>query len=363
MYNTFIRPLLFSIPADRAHELAVKSGVLISRSRMLLKLTNTIFTQENPSLRQTILGIDFHNPVGLAAGFDKNGVMVPLFQSLGFGFAEIGSITARASSGNPKPRSFRLPADRSLINRLGLNNEGVQAVSKRIKNIKNRDLSIPLGINIAKTHDPSIHGEAATRDYKTSFETLKEMADYITINISCPNTKEGKTFEEPDTLDALLRELFREKDTDLPPVFIKFSPDLTHERLGELVSVCENHEVSGYVACNTSNIREGLLTPADLLGEIGNGGLSGQAIKQRSTGIIRQLRQLTGGSKPIIGVGGVASGRDAIEKLRAGANLLQLYTALVYEGPGIANKINREVAGYLSEHGHHHIHEIIGTDI
>lgn len=363
MYRSLVRPILFSISADTAHELAVKTGSIISRSKTVLKVTDGMYKNENLSLEQTILGITFPNPVGLAAGFDKNGVMVPLFRSLNFGFAEIGSITANPSTGNPKPRSFRLPEDRSLINRLGLNNDGVQIISRRLSRLRQTDIGIPLGINIAKTHDPSIQGKDAIEDYKTSFDLLRDFGDYITINISCPNTREGKTFEDPEALDLLLDALNIAKDSMLPPVFVKFSSDLNTETLKELISVCEEHKVSGYVACNTSSGREGLTTQRKILDQIGNGGLSGEAIRKRSTEIIRQIRQHSSSRKVIIGAGGVANGKDAIEKLRAGADLLQLYTALVYEGPSIARRINREIAEYLSENDHYHLYEIVGKEV
>lgn len=362
MYTTLIRPLLFSLSPDNAHELAVKTGSIISSSRTLLKLAETGNTY-NHSLEQTILGTTFQNPVGLAAGFDKNGVMIPLFKSLGFGFAEIGSITANASPGNPKPRSFRLPDDHSLINRLGLNNDGVQVISTKLKERRKRGIPLPLGINIAKTHDPSIQGEAAIRDYRISFDLLSDLADYITINISCPNTREGKTFEDPEALHRLLTGMTLPGDLTTPPVLVKFSSDLTKELLGELISVCMDHNISGFVACNTSNSREGLKTPGAILNGIGNGGLSGRAIRERSTRMIRWIRELSGEDKVIIGTGGIANGEDAIEKIRAGAHLIQLYTALVYEGPYIARKINKEIGEYLKRNGYNHIREIAGKEI
>jgi dihydroorotate dehydrogenase len=327
----------------------------MSKRKWMSKAVGSLYSYSNPSLEQNIFGLKFPNPIGLAAGFDKNATMAPVLSKMGFGYLEIGSITANPSTGNPKPRSFRLPADRSLINRLGLNNDGVQTISRRLKNL---DVSIPIGINIAKTHDPNITGEDAIQDYVTSFVILKEIADYITLNISCPNTTEGKTFEEPETLNALLEHLEIGKDSSLPPVLVKFSVDLEDNQLEELVSICEDHAIDGYVATNTSSKRNNLTTSASRIEKIGRGGLSGKAIAKKSTDMIRKIHALTKGEKVVIGVGGISSGEDAIEKLKAGADLLQIYTALVYEGPGVVKKINREIAQYLKDHDIEHVYHI-----
>lgn len=355
MYKHLIRPLMFRLSADYAHELTVNFGSAISRNKLITEIISSLYEHSAPSLEQTILGISFKNPVGLAAGFDKNGTMGPLMQSLGFGFIEVGSVTANPSTGNPKPRSFRLPDDESIINRLGLNNDGVQTISKRLKKL---DLSIPIGINIAKTHDPAISGQKAIDDYVRSFKKVKEIGDYITINISCPNTAEGKTFEDPKSLEQLLTALAIEKDSMLAPVLVKFSVDLTPTLLEELISVCESHSISGYVACNTSNSRDSLVSPKSTIREIGRGGLSGRAIREKSTEIISRIRHLSSGNKLIIGVGGISSGEDAIEKLKAGANLLQIYTSMVYEGPSIVKNINKEIENHLKSKGLKHIYEL-----
>ncbi|MDX1641417.1 MAG: quinone-dependent dihydroorotate dehydrogenase, partial [Balneolaceae bacterium] len=223
MYKYLARPLLFRLSADTTHEATVKLASSISKKEWLSKAVGSFYSYSDPSLEQNIFGLNFPNPLGIAAGFDKNATMAPVLSKMGFGFLEIGSITANPSTGNPKPRSFRLPADQSLINRLGLNNDGVQTISRRLNKL---ELPIPLGINIAKTHDPKITGEDAIRDYAYSFTILKDIADYITLNISCPNTLEGKTFEEPETLNALLEHLEIGKDSSLPPVLVKFSVDL-----------------------------------------------------------------------------------------------------------------------------------------
>lgn len=355
MYKYFARPLLFRLSADSTHDATVKLASSISKKKWMRKAVGSFYLYSDPSLEQNIFGLNFPNPIGLAAGFDKNATMAPVLSQLGFGYLEIGSITAHPSTGNPKPRSFRLPADLSLINRLGLNNDGVQTISRRLKYL---DLPIPLGINIAKTHDAAITGEAAIQDYVNSFNMIKDLADYITLNISCPNTTEGKTFEDPESLNALLEHLEINKDSSLPPVLIKFSVDLEDSELEELVSICEDHAIDGYVATNTSSNRKNLKTASKRIEKIGRGGLSGKAIANRSTEMIRKIHSFTKGEKVIIGVGGISSSDDAIEKLKAGADLLQIYTALVYEGPSIVKKINRDLAQYLKKNEIEHVYHI-----
>lgn len=355
MYKFIARPILFRMSADTTHDATVKMASSISKKEWMRKAVGSLYSYSHPSLEQNILGLNFPNPIGLAAGFDKNATMAPVMAKMGFGFLEIGSITASPSTGNPRPRSFRLPADHSLINRLGLNNDGVQTISRRLKKLS---LPIPMGINIAKTHDPNITGEKAIKDYLYSFNILKDIADYITLNVSCPNTTEGKTFEDPESLNALLEHLEINKDASLPPVLVKFSVDLDDSQLEDLVAICEDHAIDGYVATNTSSKRENLKTSDAIVQEIGRGGLSGEAIAKRSTEIIRKISKLTKGEKVIIGVGGVSSSKDAIEKLKAGADLLQMYTGLVYEGPGIVKKINRKIAQYLQERDIEHVYHI-----
>ncbi len=314
-----------------------------------------IYSYQSPLLKQEIAGLNFRNPVGLAAGFDKNGTFAPVIESLGFGFVEVGSITAEACSGNPKPRSFRLTRDQSVINRMGLNNDGAATVCKRLDKL---DLMIPLGVNIAKTHNPDIVGEDALEDYAISFKLAKEVADYITINISCPNTKEGKTFEDPEILSQLLNKLQIGSDSSNPPVFIKFSVDLDKKQLLELIEVTCEYSVNGYVAVNTSSKHDGLLTSAKRLESIGYGGLSGRAIREKSNRVISQIFESTQGLKPIIGVGGISNSEDAIEKIKAGADLLQIYTGLIYEGPALVKKINKGIANFMKENDLDYIYQI-----
>jgi dihydroorotate dehydrogenase len=337
IYKNFIKPLLFNKDAEEAHELGLKIASLTHRSKILQLLAASVYRTKHPSLEQDLFGCHFPNPVGLAAGFDKNGTTPKAMQALGFGFVEVGSITAKPSEGNPKPRAFRIPRDHSLINRMGLNNEGADVITKRLSGM---DLNIPLGINIAKTNDASIHGDAALQDYLYSYEKAQSVADYITINISCPNTGEGKTFEDPQALRDLLQTLELSKSGRRPSL-VKFTVDIERSALAKLIEICEDLGVAGYVATNTSSIREGLNTPETILNEIGNGGLSGRAIQKRSTQVVKWISEITGGKKPLVGVGGIDSPEAAIEKIEAGAHLIQIYTGMVYEGPSLAKRINK----------------------
>ncbi len=339
MYKQIIKPLIFTFEAETAHDHAMRAGRLVSSSSILQKLTKLLFGFEHTTLERKLWGINFKNPIGLAAGFDKNGLIVPGIEALGFGFTEIGSITANSSAGNPKPRAFRLPKDESLINRMGLNNHGAEVITGRLKTIQHE---IPLGINIAKTHDPAILGKKAIEDYLFSFNAALPVADYITVNVSCPNTEEGKTFEDPASLRELLEAI--QPGNHEVPVLVKFSVDLEKDELAALVEICEELEVNGYVVTNTSSGRKGLKCSASRLEAIGRGGLSGAAIAEKSTQIIRWLREDIQTTQPIIGVGGIRSVESAKAKLDAGADLLQIYTGLVYEGPALVKKIKQGLA-------------------
>jgi len=327
-----------------------------SGSSTLKTLAKSLYNYQSAKLSQQIWGLTFRNPIGLAAGFDKNGQIPEIMEALGFGFVEVGSITANPNTGNPKPRAFRLPKDRAIINRMGLNNDGAQTVVKRLKNKK---LSIPLGINIAKTHDPKIMGDAAIQDYVQSFNEAKKVADYITVNISCPNTTEGKTFEDPAALDELLSALKIRDDARVVPTTVKFSSDLTKNKLLQLLEICENHRIHGYVACNTSSSRKGLQTSESELDDIGRGGLSGKPIANKSVQIVEWISEATKGQKPIIGVGGIDDFSTALKMLLAGADLLQMYTGLIYEGPGLVKSINRQLLHELEALNIKSIHQLV----
>ncbi|WP_421774043.1 quinone-dependent dihydroorotate dehydrogenase [Gracilimonas sp.] len=339
IYKKLLKPLLFKTDAEKAHEWALSIASKTNTSPLLQTLAASLYNETRPELEQELFGLTFPNPVGLAAGFDKNGTTPKAMQALGFGFVEVGSITAQPSEGNPKPRAFRLPEDHSLINRMGLNNEGADAITERLSSL---NLNIPLGVNIAKTNDASIHGDAALQDYLHSYKKAQPIADYITINISCPNTGEGKTFEDPAALRDLLATLEPGKEGRKPSL-VKFTVDIDRNSLEKLVGICEQFGVAGYVATNTSSIRDNLATGEGVLNEIGNGGLSGRAIQQRSTQVVRWLAEITRNEKPIIGVGGIDSPQAAIDKIEAGASLIQIYTGMVYIGPGLVKKIKRQL--------------------
>lgn len=359
MYR-LVRPLLFLLPAERTHELVLGGARLVQQARLLPAPRER---GEN-ALEQRLWGLRFPNPLGLAAGMDKNARLPLFFEALGFGFVEVGSVSARPAPGNPPPRLFRLPQDRALINRMGLNNDGATAVAARLLYTVQRKRT-PLGVNLAKTHDPSILGDAAVADFCESFARLAGLADYVALNISCPNTREGKTFADPQALDTLLAALFARRREVAPqvPVLLKLAPADAPDpgqRLDELVAVARTHGVAGFIACNTAPDRHGLTTEESTVARMGPGGLSGRPLRERSTALVRSLYRRTAGALPIIGVGGVDSAESAYEKIRAGAALVQLYTGLVYEGPGLVRRIRRGLLRLLERDGLTSICEAVG---
>jgi len=354
-YKSIFKPLAFRLDAETAHHTASRMGEKSGRSAILSAAVRHMYHYESDLLAQQFWDHTFRNPVGLAAGFDKNGRLINAMETLGMGFVEAGSITAQPSRGNLKPRLFRLPKDRALINRMGLNNDGAETVTQRLKNTSH---AIPVGINIAKTHSPEIIGKDAVDDYLLSYQKACGVADYITVNISCPNTAEGKTFEEPESLDKLLAALKAGRDTKAPPTLIKFSPDLDRTELKTLVEICEKYGIDGYVATNTSSSRQNLHTDTQTLKEMGTGGVSGAPVASKSLKTVRLIRTQIGPEKPVIGVGGIHSFQTALNMLKAGANLLQVYTGLIYEGPALIKNINKKLVKHLKENNYSHLGEI-----
>jgi dihydroorotate dehydrogenase len=340
LYRNLIQPILFSMDPEKAHDLAMDWAKRTNHSAGLQRLARNLFGYGNDRLEQRLLGLNFPNPVGIAAGFDKNGLILRALQSIGFGYIEIGSITARPSIGNSKPRMFRLPDDKAIINRMGLNNDGADVIIDRLDK---SGVFIPVGINIAKTHDPAILGDGAIEDYIYSFCKAEEKADYIMVNISCPNTAEGITFEQEGPLRDLLSGIMSVRKKPRIPVLVKFSPDLDHNLLESLVGISIDSGVKGFALSNTSTSREGLLTQRTILDDIGRGGLSGQPLRNRAEMLTRKLRQYAGKEAVLIGIGGIEGANHTIDRLAGGANLVQVYTALIYEGPSLPGKINRDL--------------------
>ena len=361
-----IRPLLFRIEAERAHQLGVGAARLAQA--LNTSMLESTFAFGHGALGQTLWGHNFSNPVGLAAGFDKNARLVRFWEKIGFGFVEVGSVTARGARGNKRPRAFRLPDDRALINRMGLNSQGAEKIARRLRKLAGRRTA-PLGINLAKTNDDAIIGDAAVEDFRRSFHRLAPLADYVALNISCPNTADGRTFEDPEILEALLRVLFAERNELrlAVPVLIKLAPPPTPKvvfdsLVEEIVEIALGYGVQGFIATNTASDRQNLTTPQAVLDRIGPGGLSGAPLAERSTQLVRYLYRRTGGTVPIIGVGGVDSSEAAYAKLRAGASLVQLYTGLVYEGPGLIKQIKEGLVRLFEQDGHTSLGQVVGMD-
>ena len=366
MYK-LLRPLLFRLDAERAHTVSLGGARLVQATA--LGMVQSMFGHDDARLAQTLWGCTFPNPVGLAAGADKNAKLVPFWEAVGFGFVEIGSVSAQPCTGNPRPRAFRLPKDEAIVNRMGLNNDGAEAIARRLANgAANR--SRPLGINLAKTHDPDVMGDAAVDDFRTSFRALASHASYVVLNISCPNTREGKTFESPDALNDLLSGI-REEQADGQgvgvPVLVKLSPPASDgvvfdTQVEDVLTVAQAHDVDGIVATNTASDREGLRTSDARIESIGAGGLSGKPLTARATRLVRYVYRATDGELPIIGVGGVHDADSAYAKIRAGASLVQLYTALVYEGPGLVQRINKGLVDRLHRDGYDSVTDAVGVD-
>ncbi|MEL7338910.1 MAG: quinone-dependent dihydroorotate dehydrogenase [Bacteroidota bacterium] len=368
MSYRLIRPLLFSLKPETAHEFVMKGASLFEK--LPSKWIRSLTSYQDPILKQSLFGCDFESPVGLAAGMDKDGEFIGFWEMMGMGFVEVGSITALPSEGNPEPRLFRLPKDEALINRMGLNNKGAWRNSfilgKMIKHYK-----IPVGINIAKTHSPDILGEAAIEDFVWSYKKLLSLGAYTVLNISCPNTEEGKTFEEPEALKELLNAIRDIQDrwegwVETKPLLVKLSPPSSNDwkpgkDFEEIMDILMSHPVDGLVISNTRSDREGLKTTQTALRDIGKGGLSGRPLQERSLMMMREVYKATEGKIPLIGVGGIDSAESAYQMIRAGASLVQIYTGLVYKGPGLIREIQKGVAKRLKRDGFNHISEAVGA--
>ncbi|MBI4612495.1 MAG: quinone-dependent dihydroorotate dehydrogenase [Planctomycetes bacterium] len=346
LYRGLLRRASFLSEAEAVHARVVALAEAAGRARALREAVGRLFRFRHPALARTVLGIRFSNPVGLAAGFDKDGRLVEIAGSLGFGFLEVGSVSARPWKGNPRPRLFRLPADRALVNRVGLPSEGAEVVAARLASSRRE---VPVGVNLVKTADPSILGDRAIDDFLDSYRVLAPIADWIVLNVSCPNTADGRTFEDERALAELLAAIedvsrgFR--DNCRPPLLVKFSADLAPEEVERRVELSLARGVRGFVLANSSLARPArLATPEREIERIGRGGLTGKPILDRVLELVGAARRVAGPDAVVVGVGGVMGPADAARLCAAGADLDEVSTGLVYEGPGLPARINRELA-------------------
>jgi dihydroorotate dehydrogenase len=336
MYKILISPVLFLFDAERIHYFVTDLLHFAFKLPLVPRLLRSMYTFEHPDLVTEVAGLRFRNPVGLAAGFDKNAEMVDQLEALGFGFIEIGTVTPRPQPGNDKPRLFRLKKDKALINRMGFNNKGAAVAAAKLANRKS---GILVGGNIGKNKDTP--NDQALNDYVLCFRELFDVVDYFVVNVSSPNTPGLRDLQEKEPLTALLKELQKKnKEKFNPkPIFLKIAPDLTTSQLDDIIEIVKETGIAGVIATNTTIGRENLRTDQAEIAKIGAGGLSGAPLAHRSTEVIRYLCDKSNHAFPVIGVGGISSPGDALEKKNAGAALLQLYTGFIYEGPGLAKSI------------------------
>jgi dihydroorotate dehydrogenase len=338
MYKNLIRPLLFLFDPEKIHHFTFAFLKFIFKIPGVAGVLSSMYQLKDKKLERQLFGLTFKNPVGLAAGFDKNAALYNELANFGFGFVEIGTLTPKAQNGNPKKRLFRLKDDKGLINRMGFNNIGVE---EAVLNLKKNQGKVIIGGNIGKNTSSS--HEEYTNDYLACFKSLHPYVDYFVLNVSCPNVGSMDKLQDKDYLLELIDAVQSEnrKYQKVKPILLKIAPDLNNMQLDEIIEIVAETNIDGVIASNTSIKREDLKMSDKDLNAIGNGGLSGLPIKDKSTDVIRYLSDKSGKSFPIIGVGGIQSAEDAIEKINAGADLVQIYTGFIYEGPSLIKKINR----------------------
>jgi len=356
MYK-LVRPLFFTGDAETMHDRMTALGRRLA-STNLAWLLERFYAVNDPSLGTSLWGLRFKNPVGLAAGFDKNAYLLNFLPALGFGFLEVGTVTPVGQPGNDRPRLFRLPRDRALVNRMGFNNEGAAAMKRRLKR---HHAHIPVGVNIGK--NKATPNEDALRDYEICFEALAKVCDFMVVNVSSPNTPNLRELQEKEALWALVGRL-AEMNRALPkplPLLVKIAPDLTDEALEDIVEIVKAVRLDGVIAVNTTISRSGLATPAAAVEKMGAGGVSGPPVLKRCTEIVAFLHERLGKDVPIIGVGGIFSAEDAYAMIKAGASLVQVWTGLIYEGPGLVKKINKGLAKLLKRDGFANVRDAVGA--
>lgn len=340
MYKSIIRPILFSFDPEKIHHFTFSMLKGIHKIPFVPSIIRSMFQVNDKKLERTLFGLTFKNPVGLAAGFDKNAVLYNELANFGFGFVEIGTVTPKGQIGNPKQRLFRLKDDKGIINRMGFNNEGLESAITQLKKNKGKIL---IGGNIGK--NTNTKPENYTEDYVACFKGLHPYVDYFVLNVSCPNVSSHAKLEDADYLKELIiavQEINNQQEVKRP-ILLKIAPDLNNQQLDEIIELVAETKIDGVIASNTSVDRKGLKATEKQLQEIGNGGLSGQPVKDKSTRVIKYLADKSNKAFPIIGVGGVHSANDALEKIKAGADLVQVYTGFIYEGPSLVKEINKAI--------------------
>ena len=345
MYKSLLKPLLFLKNPESAHHFTFGLTKFSFNLPVVGSILKGIYSFENPKLEREVFGLKFKNPVGLAAGFDKDAKLIDEMAMLGFGFIEIGTLTPKPQEGNPLPRLFRLPQDEALINRMGFNNGGVSAAVERLKKRKS---SVIVGGNIGK--NKVTPNENAVDDYLFCLEALHPYVDYFVVNVSSPNTPNLRDLQEKEPLKQLLSAVKAANDQkDHPkPILLKIAPDLTDGQLDDIIEIVQETKIDGVIATNTTVDRSKLTTPSSEVEAIGAGGVSGKVLSKRSTEVIRYLHEKSGGGFPIVGVGGIFTTEDAMEKLEAGASLVQVYSGMIYEGPALIKRIKKGLLAYFS---------------
>lgn len=355
-YKFILKPIFFRFDPEKVHNFVSSIGKFLGRHHFLEKITGLLFDYKNPILEQKILGINFPNPVGLSAGFDKNAELMEILPSVGFGFIEVGSITGEKCLGNPKPRLWRLPKSRSLAVYYGLLNDGCEIISERMKNKK---FSVPIGISIAKTNClETVDIEKAIEDYFKAYKAFRNIGNYYTINISCPNAFGGQPFTDSAKLDRLLEKIM--SIPKMKPVFLKLSPDLSKKEIDEIIQVAEKWKIDGFISSNLTKNRDNKKILEGTVPE--KGGLSGKVVEDLANDLIQYIYKKTAGKFVIIGVGGIFNAHDAYKKIKAGASLVQLITGMIFKGPQIVSEINLGLTKFLHADGYKNISEAIGVE-
>ncbi|MEK7192818.1 MAG: quinone-dependent dihydroorotate dehydrogenase [Patescibacteria group bacterium] len=356
LYKGVLKPIFFGMDPEFVHDQMTRVGIILGRWGFGRKTTSAFFGYKNSILEQTVLGIDFKNPIGLSAGFDKDAYLADILPSVGFGFVEVGSVTAKPCDGNPKPRLWRLPKSKGLVVYYGLKNEGCEVVAKRLHNKK---FDIPIGVSVAMTNcKENLNLESAIKDYAEAFSVMELLVDYVTVNISCPNAGGGQPFIDPGKLELLLATI--DRIPTQKPIFLKLSPDLTEVELDRLLDIVRAHRIHGLVCTNLTKKRD---NPKILDSNIPErGGLSGKVVGGMSDKMLEYIYRKEGKRFVLIGCGGVFTAEDAYRKIKLGASLIEMITGMIFEGPQVVSEINQGLAELLKKDGFTSISQAVGID-